>query len=171
MKTVNDKNQIWFERTNNVVAIGFTQAFLDGLDQCWHILPANLTRFREKAPLMVVETNDNLISIMSPVTAHFAQWADKAQNFPYMLNENDVVLEMNVTEARKTPGRASTIQVNPFAAQEFMVRAADPQIQWEVNERAGEVAEARAMDMRQLQALRDVPQPPVAPAARRTRNF
>lgn len=103
---------------------------------------------------MVVETNDNLISIMSPVTAHFAQWADKAQNFPYMLNENDVVLEMNVTEARKTPGRAATVQFNPFATQVAAVRqVGDHPMQWEVNMRI------------------DGLEPPAAPAPRRPRNF
>lgn len=111
MKTVNDKQQIWFERNNNLVTVGFTKPFLDSLDQCWHILPANLQRFREKAPLMVIETNDSLISILSPVTAHFDHWSDKAQNFPYKLTEEDVVLSMNVTDARRTINNAPPVTV------------------------------------------------------------
>lgn len=94
-KQVNNKNQIWYEQTEQgVTKIGFTRSFLDGMDQCWHILPGNMERFREKAPLMVVETNDALVSILSPITGNFGQWSVKAQDFPNQLTEDDVVMEI-----------------------------------------------------------------------------
>jgi hypothetical protein len=93
-RQVNDTNQIWYERQDQTVKIGFTKSFLEGLDQCWHILPANLERFKAKAPLLTVETNDALISILSPVAGNFMQYSDKAQNFPDKLTEEDVILEL-----------------------------------------------------------------------------
>jgi glycine cleavage system H lipoate-binding protein len=100
-KQVNSKNQIWFEQNDNVVTVGFTRQFLELMGECWHIVPANMERFRAHAPLMVVETNDSLISIKSPVAANFTSFNAKAQNFPDQLTEDDVVLEMRVGPAQR----------------------------------------------------------------------
>lgn len=94
MRQTNDKNQIWFERQDQETNIGFTQDFLNSLDQCWHILPANLETFREKSPLLTIETNDALISIVSPIKGNFFEFSPKAQNFPTKLTENDVVMQL-----------------------------------------------------------------------------
>jgi hypothetical protein len=109
-KQVNHKNQIWFEQQDNVVKVGFTKSFLEGLDQCWHILPANMGRFREHSPLMVIETNDALVSVKSPVSAHFSQWSDKAQNFPDQLTEDDVVLEIYTGPAQRREPQPRVIE-------------------------------------------------------------
>jgi glycine cleavage system H lipoate-binding protein len=100
-KQVNTKNQIWFEQNDNVVTVGFTRQFLELMGECWHIVPANMERFRAHAPLMVVETNDSLISIKSPVAANFTSFNAKAQNFPDQLTEDDVILEMRVGPAQR----------------------------------------------------------------------
>lgn len=102
-KQVDARNQIWYEQQDNLVKIGFTKAFLQDMDQCWHILPANLTKFRSKAPLLTVETNDALISIMSPVSGNFMQYSHKAQNFPDKLTEDDVVVEIGLGPAIRQP--------------------------------------------------------------------
>jgi hypothetical protein len=115
-KQVNHKNQIWFEQQDNVVKVGFTKSFLEKLEQCWHILPANMGRFREHSPLMVIETNDALISVKSPVSANFSQWSDKAQNFPDQLTEEDVVLEMYTGPAQRREQRPQAV-VDEFQPQ------------------------------------------------------
>lgn len=102
-KQYDSKNQIWFKQEDNTVKIGFTKSFLEGMDQCWHILPANLSKFRSKSPLLTVETNDSLISIMSPVSGNFMQYSDKAQNFPDKLTEDDVVVEIGMGAAARPP--------------------------------------------------------------------
>jgi glycine cleavage system H lipoate-binding protein len=96
MRKYNSKNQIWYDENDESVRIGFTQSFLDTLDQCWHILPSNTERFKLKAPLLTVETNDALISIMSPVAGNFMNYSDKAQNFPDRLIESDVIMELSL---------------------------------------------------------------------------
>lgn len=105
-RQTNDRNQIWFEKEGQVTKIGFTQEFLNSLDQCWHILPANMERFREKSPLLTVETNDALISILSPVTGSFMNFTTKAQDFPNKLTTNDVVLEVTEGQVRRPEPQA-----------------------------------------------------------------
>jgi glycine cleavage system H lipoate-binding protein len=106
-RQVDSKNQIWFEKQDQVTNIGFTRDFINSLDQCWHILPANMERFREKAPLLTVETNDALVSILSPVTGTFLEFTNKAQDFPNKLTEADVVIKVadrNVVPQRPAAG-------------------------------------------------------------------
>jgi glycine cleavage system H lipoate-binding protein len=133
MKQFNQKNQIWFEQNDGVVTVGFTKSFLDGLDQCWHVLPANNQRFREKAPLMVVETNDALISIMSPVSANFVQWERKAQDFPDQLTEDDVILTMTTARVAAQPRVEA---VNPMGDLQWGA----PQVALNVNQAPPRVA-------------------------------
>lgn len=151
-KQFNSQNQIWYEHQDNVVKVGFTKSFLDSLQQCWHILPANLQRFREKSPLMVVETNDTLISIMSPVAANFSEWSDKAQNFPDQLTENDVVLQLR-------QGVAAPMPVEPTIRGDMDWAVDEPAPMLEV-----QIAEMRE---REAQARRRIMGQAAAPAPRR----
>lgn len=93
-RQTNEANQIWYEKNGEVTNIGFTNEFLNTLDQCWHILPSNLEKFKVKSPLLTIETNDALLSIVSPVSGNFMEFSNKAQNFPNKLTENDVVLSI-----------------------------------------------------------------------------
>lgn len=142
MKQFNQKNQIWFEQNDGVVTVGFTKSFLDGLDQCWHVLPANNQRFREKGPLMVVETNDSLISIMSPVSANFVQWERKAQDFPDQLTEDDVILTMTTARVVAQPRAEDPVQPLQWGA---------PQVAINVNQARQPMAPPRA----RVDAVRD----------------
>lgn len=94
MRKTDSKNQIWYNEQGENIQIGFTQSFLDSLEQCWHIMPATQDRFRLKAPLLTIETNEHLFSILSPVAGRFVRIDPKAQNFPDKLKEADVVLEL-----------------------------------------------------------------------------
>lgn len=92
-KVVHEK--IWCETQGTVTKIGFNQSFLDTLEECWHILPANLEKIKVKSPLCTVESNDSLISILSPIGGNFMTWNEKATNFPDKLTENDIVMELS----------------------------------------------------------------------------
>jgi glycine cleavage system H lipoate-binding protein len=97
-KVVDSRNQIWHEVNGERVTIGLTRSFLDTLDECWHILPGGST-IKAKAPLMTIETNDSLVSILSPVAGSFVDFNPNATNFPDKLTENDVV--MTITTGRQ----------------------------------------------------------------------
>lgn len=92
MRKINSANQIWYEESDAGYRIGFTKSFLAGMDQCWHILPAHNERFKLKSPLLTIETNEALFSILSPVVGFLDRVDDKAQNFPDQLTEDDAVM-------------------------------------------------------------------------------
>ncbi len=94
MRKVDAKNQIWYTQDGEVVKLGLTKSFIDSLDQCWHILPANTEQVRKKSPLFVVETNDSMISIMSPLEGYVNMYNMDAQDFPDRLDENTVLMEL-----------------------------------------------------------------------------
>lgn len=115
-KAVNDKNQIWYETENGYTKIGFTQSFIDtALDQCWHILPSSTTKIERKSPLLVVETNEGLVTIMSPITGYYADFIGaKAQDFPDQLTEADVVVSLAETRAGQRAPQAQVIADGGF---------------------------------------------------------
>ena len=141
-KVVNDLNQIWVEQDNELVKIGFTRNFLDTLDQCWHILPANNKKFKSKMPLMTVETNDGLVSILSPVDGFLQEFAHKAQDFPDRLTEDDVILRIvskpQVKAAEPMPstarpiGRPRPVQVADRDATLAQLRGNVPGATWPI---------------------------------------
>lgn len=165
-KQVDSKNQIWFEQNEQgVTRIGFTRSFLDGMDQCWHILPAGRGKFREKSPLMVVETNDSLISILAPIAGNFGEWSTKAQNFPNKLTEDDVVIELR---------KERTVQIDPVEEDEPVAGAPQAAINWAAG--PGDVmAQIRAQEVQRAQVraqMQGLQAQPNAVAQRRPgRNF
>lgn len=119
MRKLNSKNQIWYDEDGDLVRIGFTQPFLNTLDQCWHILPSNTEKFKLKAPLLTVETNDSLISIMSPVAGNFMNYSDKAQNFPDRLTEADVIMELSTKPVVRAQVARAQVADNPAARMDW----------------------------------------------------
>lgn len=103
MRKLDSKNQIWYTEQEGGYQIGFTKSFLEGLDQCWYIMPAHAERFKLKSPLLTIETNEMIFSILSPVTGFFQQMENKAQNFPDKLTENDIVLHLTKVAQRAAP--------------------------------------------------------------------
>lgn len=100
-KIVNALNQIWHEERENTITIGLTRDFLNSLDECWHILPTTQAEIKVKTPLFTLETNDGLLSILSPVKGFLHHWNDQATNFPDKLTENDPIITL-AKEAPKT---------------------------------------------------------------------
>jgi glycine cleavage system H lipoate-binding protein len=98
MRNVDIKNQIWFMQDGAVTRIGLTQSFINSLDECWQILPANTREFKKKSPLFTVETNDALISIMSPINGHLNMFNTTARDFPDHLTEDMVIMELTSNE-------------------------------------------------------------------------
>lgn len=100
-KMTNSLNQLWYQKDGDVFNMGLTRNFLESLDECWHILPTNISRVKEKSPLFTIETNDSLLSILSPVAGNFLNWNDRATNFPDKLTETDVIIKLSTKEIVK----------------------------------------------------------------------
>lgn len=105
-KEVDAQNQIWFEKDGKIVRLGLTRNFLETLTECWHILPSNMKKIKQKAPLLTIESNDGLISLLSPVTGYLQNWDNKAANFPEKLTEADVIVTLTSEEAVAKPPQA-----------------------------------------------------------------
>lgn len=118
MREIDSKNQIWFMKDGGVTKIGLTKSFLDSLDGCWQIMPANMVVFKKKAPLLTVETNDTLISIMSPVAGNMLHFNEDALDFPDQLEEDTIILELHDGEVPERGAPAPAINVDWAMQQE-----------------------------------------------------
>ena len=58
------------------------------------MLPADASEVREKGPLLVLETNDGLQSIKTPVAGKVAYFNPKARNFPDKLTDSDTIVTL-----------------------------------------------------------------------------
>ncbi len=118
-KEVDVKNQIWFEKDGKVIRLGLTRNFLETLTECWHILPSNMKQIKQKAPLLTIESNDGLISLLSPVTGNLYNWDNKAANFPEKLTEEDVIVTLT-SEEIVSKGTGPTLEAREAARQRLM---------------------------------------------------
>jgi hypothetical protein len=146
VKQTDKLNQIWYETSDEVTRIGLTASFLEQLDQCWHILPPSARQIRMKAPLFTVETNDSLVSVLSPVAGNFLNWNDRATNFPDKLRDTDVIIELTskvipepvappVTDPQREIDRLRTIERD--GTQSVTNRVAAQRQRWDMeNQRA-----------------------------------
>lgn len=95
-KEVDAKGQVWFETAGTRTRLGLTRNFLSTvMEECWHIIPAYRERVVKGAPLLTIETNDSLISVLSPVSGRVRAWEQRACDFPDQLSEDDVLIEVD----------------------------------------------------------------------------
>lgn len=102
---------IWYEEKDCRVSVGFTQECLnEKLQECFHILPADVFAVKAQGPLMVLETNDGLEAVHSPVAGRIRFFSDKARNFPDRLTTEDVVVEIDLPkpEVKKVAAKKAT---------------------------------------------------------------
>lgn len=77
------------------VKIGFSKRFIeDRLGECFHVMQADVRTVKKGTPLFVIETNDGLESLKSPVSGTILVFNAKARNFPDRLTEEDVIAEV-----------------------------------------------------------------------------
>ncbi len=146
------KNQIWYTQEKNMITVGFTKSFLDSLDECWHILPACNKKFTKKAPLLTIETNDSLLSILSPFEGHFMSFNTKASNFPEKIVETDVIIEISLDKVQQQEVPDGWPEA-PRAAQPF-------QQQLVAQLGNNQLFNAQAGLLQEERAFRNVPPPP-----------
>jgi glycine cleavage system H lipoate-binding protein len=77
------------------VKIGFTKRFIEErLGECFHVMQADIKSVRKGSPMLVIETNDGLESLKSPLTGAILVFNAKARNFPDRLTEEDTILQV-----------------------------------------------------------------------------
>lgn len=97
---------LWFTTEKDETRIGFTRSFIaERLSECFHVLPADTKNVKEKGPLLVLETNDGLEPVCSPVTGRLTYFNEKARNFPDRLTEEDCIVSLSSKELTKISKR------------------------------------------------------------------
>lgn len=135
MKTFN--GNLWTETDKvGTVSIGLRQSYLEEkMQECFHILQADALNLKRGGPMMVIETNDGLESLKSPLTGRITFFNDKARNFPDRLVEDDVIFTVlpegvKPVEVKKKAAKPKDIFYEPidWNAQNFFVPANAPVI-------------------------------------------
>lgn len=97
------RDEFWYETNKDgTVSIGFTTDFIrKKMPECFHILQADTKNLKENDPMLVLETNDSLESIKSPVTGRVKWFNSNARNFPDQIKESDVILTVEPPGIKK----------------------------------------------------------------------
>lgn len=113
---------IWYEEKDYRVSVGFTQECLnEKLQECFHVIPAEVYAVKARSPLMVLETNDGLESIHSPVAGKIRFFSDKARNFPDRLTTEDVVVEIDLPKPEVKKGAVKKATTKPVAGNQGVI--------------------------------------------------
>lgn len=159
---------LWFTTEKDETRIGFTRSFIaERLSECFHVLPADTKNVKEKGPLLVLETNDGLEPVCSPVTGRLTYFNEKARNFPDRLTEEDCIVSLSSKELTKVVKTMSFDNYVVQGAQQFNFNI-PPAGAWAVAEQfqvpEAPPAQAQAARPRNLPALEPEPRPPVREA-------
>lgn len=89
-------NTLWSETdSRGVVKIGFNREYIETkLGECFHVMQADRKFARKGQPLLVLETNDAVERLPSPVTGTIITFNHKASDFPDRLSTEDIILEI-----------------------------------------------------------------------------
>lgn len=107
MNTSEVRGPIWV-RTNKdgTVSVGLTAQTIGRMGECFHIMQADTEDVIEGQPMLVMETNDGLESIKSPVTGRVVVFNDRARDFPDKLTQDESILTLlpkGVVKEKKKP--------------------------------------------------------------------
>lgn len=105
--------RLWFKKKRNgQTDIGFTDPFLELVHECWHISPATTESVRENMPLLAVESNEALFSVLSPATGVILYFNDSAMNFPDKLKSEDIICTLGSASERPVPRAQPSIDLD-----------------------------------------------------------
>ena len=167
---------LWMEQqTDGRVRLGFRKHFIDArCGECFHIMQADVQQVKKGGPLFVLESNDGLTPVKSPLAGKILYFNTKARNFPDRLIEEDVLLEIlpeGVKLKQEEKSKATKVKEDyvqwgdPFQIQGFAnpqeIIAQERQRQNEALERtrAQEAMIQRAFQVRNARAGDPVPPP------------
>lgn len=121
-KQVDSSKNIWFRKKGENVEIGFTPQFLPIVKECWHVLPATKGEVRQNAPLMAIETCEELLTIFSPVKGSIIKFNTSASNFPDKLTDEDVICVIGDKKKVSPYGEAEDIGELMMAQEQQLLR-------------------------------------------------
>lgn len=122
------RGPVWI-RTNKdgTVSVGLTAQYIrDRACECFHIMQADTEEVWEGQPMLVMETNDGMETVKSPVTGRVLVFNDRARDFPDKLKEEESILTLlpKGVEVQKTKSKPSKTENN------FEEQIAAQQQQW-----------------------------------------
>lgn len=85
---------IWVQTNKDgTVSVGLTADFIrTKMGECFHIMQADKDDLVENQPMLVMETNDGLESVRSPVTGRILSFNRRAVDFPDKLKDSESIL-------------------------------------------------------------------------------
>lgn len=94
MKT--DLGKIWYETDERGVwKVGFTRRYIEQkLGECFHVMQADIKQAQVGLPLLVLETNDGIERIKSPVTGTVLEFNARARDFPDRLTDEETIVQI-----------------------------------------------------------------------------
>lgn len=90
-------NPLWHKKESDTLygRIGFTEPFLEVVHSSYHVLPTHKVGaiVNEKQPLFVLETSDELVTVVAPFKLRSMKFSHKALDYPDLLTPDDTVLD------------------------------------------------------------------------------
>jgi len=91
---------IWVQTSRDgMVSVGLTRDYIrQKLGECFHIMQADAGQLTLNQPMLVLETNDGLETIKSPVSGVIVHFNWRARDFPDKLTEEETILVIKPTQ-------------------------------------------------------------------------
>lgn len=108
---IDKSGRIWYlKEKGDLIRIGLTQSTIDEIrEECWHILPNFRAKpLKEGVPLFSFETNDRLVSVITPFAGYLVDFSDKAQNDPQMLTEDEPIATISTKAPKQKQAKEIT---------------------------------------------------------------
>jgi len=108
---IDKSGRIWYLKEKDaLIRIGLTQSTIDEIrEECWHILPNFRAKpLKEGVPLFSFETNDRLVSVITPFAGYLVDFSDKAQNDPQMLTEDEPIATISTKAPKQKQAKKET---------------------------------------------------------------
>lgn len=108
---IDKSGRIWYlKEKGDLIRIGLTQSTIDEIrEECWHILPNFRAKpLKEGVPLFSFETNDRLVSVITPFAGYLVDFSDKAQNDPQMLTEDEPIATISTQPHKQKQAKEIT---------------------------------------------------------------
>lgn len=158
---------LWIDKAEDGrVKIGFARRFIeDRMGECFHVMQADTRNVKKGGPLLVIETNDGLRPVKSPLSGSILYFNDHARNFPDKLVEDDCILEVLPEGVKLSSVKKAEIKKSAYDSDFFAILDAQPVPLRPV---LGDVQRDLLRERDQARQARAAAAPP-APARRRAR--
>lgn len=158
---------LWIDKAEDGrVKIGFARRFIeDRMGECFHVMQADTRNVKKGGPLLVIETNDGLRPVKSPLSGSILYFNDHARNFPDKLVEDDCILEVLPEGVKLSSVKKAEIKKSAYDSDFFAILDAQAV---RLRPVLGDVQRDLLRERDQARQARAAAAPP-APARRRAR--